>query len=189
VATSAALPPPTGLVREDEVQATPRPRARPRQSLSHPLSLCRLMRDATSPASCPPPPSATVHRLRSGRSTLCMRTAPALVAADERSSPERCVYSRSLPVRPTAAPFGFSGPSSSKEADYLENESQNLESATLRRDRSPPYSITSSARPRIDSGTVRPSWLAVFRLTTSSNVTGCITGRSAGFWPSRILPA
>jgi hypothetical protein len=61
--------------------------------------------------------------------------------------------------------------------------------AILRRDGSPPHSITSSARPRIDSGRVRPSWLAVFRLTTSSNVTGCITGRSAGVWPSRILPA
>src|SRR5206468_4035194 len=51
------------------------------------------------------------------------------------------------------------------------------------------HSMTSSARARIDSGTVRPSALAVLRLTTSSNVVGCWTGRSAGFSPLRILPA
>src|ERR1700730_10144615 len=51
------------------------------------------------------------------------------------------------------------------------------------------YSITSSARARIDGGTVSPSAWAVLRLTTSSNVVGCCTGRSAGFTPFRILPA
>src|SRR5271169_4111270 len=51
------------------------------------------------------------------------------------------------------------------------------------------YSITSSARARIDGGTVKPSALAVLRLTTSSKVVGCWTGRSAGFSPLRILPA
>jgi hypothetical protein len=35
------------------------------------------------------------------------------------------------------------------------------------------HSITSSARARIVWGTVRPSALAVFRLTTSSNFVGC----------------
>src|SRR5438132_5786186 len=35
------------------------------------------------------------------------------------------------------------------------------------------HSMTSSARARIDGGTVRPSALAVLRLTTSSNVVGC----------------
>ena len=35
------------------------------------------------------------------------------------------------------------------------------------------HSMTSSARARIDGGTVRPSALAVFRLTTSSNFVGC----------------
>src|SRR5262244_667339 len=49
------------------------------------------------------------------------------------------------------------------------------------------YSMTSSARARIDGGIVRPSALAVFRLTTSSNVVGCWTGRSAGLAPFRIL--
>src|ERR1700720_4753021 len=42
------------------------------------------------------------------------------------------------------------------------------------------HSITSSARTRIDCGTVRPSALAVFMLTTSSNVVGCTIGRAAG---------
>src|SRR5215469_16528120 len=50
------------------------------------------------------------------------------------------------------------------------------------------YSMTSSARARIDGGTVRPSALAVFKLSTSSNVVGCWTGRSAGLAPLRIFP-
>jgi hypothetical protein len=51
------------------------------------------------------------------------------------------------------------------------------------------HSITSSARARIAGGTVRPSALAVLRLTTSLKVVGCWTGRSAGFSPFRIFPA
>src|SRR4029077_6604084 len=53
----------------------------------------------------------------------------------------------------------------------------------------PFHSITSSARARIDGGTVMPSALAVLRLTTSSNVVGCCTGRSAGSGPLGILSA
>ena len=53
----------------------------------------------------------------------------------------------------------------------------------------PPHSITASARPRIDWGTVRPSAFAVLGLMTSFNVVGCCTGRSAGLAPFRILPA
>src|SRR5262249_52477556 len=49
------------------------------------------------------------------------------------------------------------------------------------------HSMTSSARARIDGGTVRPSNCAVLRLTTSSNRVGCSTGRSAGFVPFKIL--
>ena len=48
------------------------------------------------------------------------------------------------------------------------------------------YSITSSARRRIDSGTVRPIALAVLRFRTNWNLTGCCTGRSAGFAPLRM---
>src|SRR4029453_1385482 len=43
------------------------------------------------------------------------------------------------------------------------------------------YSITSSARPISVFGTVRPSALAVLRLTMNSTLVDCWTGRSAGF--------
>src|SRR5262249_47966446 len=42
------------------------------------------------------------------------------------------------------------------------------------------HSITSSARARSVGGTSMPSALAVLRLTTSSNLGGACTGRSAG---------
>src|SRR5262249_40272061 len=42
------------------------------------------------------------------------------------------------------------------------------------------HSITSSARASSVSGTTRPSALAVVRLTTSSNLVGCSTGRRFG---------
>ena len=50
------------------------------------------------------------------------------------------------------------------------------------------YSITSSALATIDGGMARPSALAVLRLMTNSNVVGCMTGRSVGLAPLRILP-
>jgi transposase InsO family protein len=49
------------------------------------------------------------------------------------------------------------------------------------------YSLTRSARIRMDWGTVRPSAFAVFRLTASSNVVGCSIGSSPGLAPRRIL--
>ena len=51
------------------------------------------------------------------------------------------------------------------------------------------YSITSSARPSIGSGMVRPSALAVLRLMISSTFVDCTTGSSAGLSPLRTLPA
>jgi hypothetical protein len=45
------------------------------------------------------------------------------------------------------------------------------------------YSIASSARCRIDCGTVRLSALAVLRLMISEYFVGCWTGRSAGWRP------
>jgi hypothetical protein len=48
------------------------------------------------------------------------------------------------------------------------------------------YSITSSARTRIDGGTARPSALAVLRFTIISNFVGNCTGRSPGFSPRRM---
>ena len=50
------------------------------------------------------------------------------------------------------------------------------------------YSMTSSAIAISDGGTSRPSALAVLRLSTSSNLVDCTTGRSAGFSPLRIRP-
>src|SRR5215469_8457011 len=49
------------------------------------------------------------------------------------------------------------------------------------------HSITSSARASSVGGTSKPKALAVFRLTTNSNLVPCCTGRSAGFAPLRIL--
>src|SRR5262249_17332109 len=51
----------------------------------------------------------------------------------------------------------------------------------------PSHSMASSARSsRIDWGTVRPSALAVLRLTTISIFVGSCTGRSPGFAPRRM---
>ena len=44
----------------------------------------------------------------------------------------------------------------------------------------PPHSMTSSARARIDYGTVRPNALAVLRLITRSNVVGCCDRQIGG---------
>jgi hypothetical protein len=51
------------------------------------------------------------------------------------------------------------------------------------------YSITSSAVICMISGTVRPSFSAVLRLITNSNLVDCMTGRSPGLSPLRIRPA
>ena len=48
------------------------------------------------------------------------------------------------------------------------------------------YSITSSARASMISGMVIPIALAVFRLTTSSNLVGRSIGRSLGLAPPRM---
>src|SRR5262245_29114671 len=52
----------------------------------------------------------------------------------------------------------------------------------------PDHSMTSSARANSFVGTSRPSVLAVLRLITSSSLTDCWTGRSAGFSPFKIRP-
>src|SRR5262249_34669795 len=49
------------------------------------------------------------------------------------------------------------------------------------------HSITSSARSRIEVGSVMPSALAVLRFTTSSKFEACSTGKSEGFAPRRIF--
>src|SRR5207237_7947332 len=67
--------------------------------------------------------------------------------------------------------------------DHSRHESEMTRSA---RTGHPPYSITSSANNRSDSGMVRPSPLAVFKFTTTLNFVGNWTGRSAGFAPRRM---
>src|SRR5262245_17897080 len=49
------------------------------------------------------------------------------------------------------------------------------------------YSITSSARSRIDVGTDTPIALEVFRSRANSKLVDCSTGKSDGFAPLRIL--
>ena len=51
------------------------------------------------------------------------------------------------------------------------------------------YSMTWSARSRTDCGIVRPSALAVLRLTTNLNFVGCSMGISEGLAPLKILSA
>jgi hypothetical protein len=51
-----------------------------------------------------------------------------------------------------------------------------------------PYSITPSARASSDAGKERPSALAVFKLTISSNLVGSTTGKSLSFSPLRMRP-
>jgi hypothetical protein len=51
------------------------------------------------------------------------------------------------------------------------------------------YSITSSARCSNDSGIVKPSAFAVFRLIASSNLVGCSTGMAATLVRRRSLAA
>src|SRR5262245_20423780 len=50
------------------------------------------------------------------------------------------------------------------------------------------YSITSSAKASSFGGISSPKAFAALRLTTNSNLVGCITGRSAGMMPPTILP-
>src|SRR5262249_39216026 len=58
--------------------------------------------------------------------------------------------------------------------------------AEQRDERAPFHSITSSASCCSCNGTSRPTALAVLMLTTSSNLVGACTGRSAGFSPLRM---
>jgi hypothetical protein len=50
------------------------------------------------------------------------------------------------------------------------------------------YSITWSARSKIDCGAVRPNALAVLRLMINLISVDCCTGKSAGFSPLRMRP-
>src|SRR5262245_59772724 len=65
---------------------------------------------------------------------------------------------------------------------------RNCRSADERDELAPPHSITSSAVASSDCGTVRPSIVAVWALTTSSNLLDCTTGKSPGLAPWRRRP-
>jgi hypothetical protein len=60
--------------------------------------------------------------------------------------------------------------------------------AEKRDERATIHSITSSARASSVGGMSRPNALLVWRLMTNSNLLDCMTGRSAGLAPLRILP-
>ena len=57
-----------------------------------------------------------------------------------------------------------------------------------RNELAPSHSITSSARPSSEIGTLRPSAFAVLRLRNISTFVACCTGRSEGFSPLRMRP-
>ena len=69
--------------------------------------------------------------------------------------------------------------------DFCNNICQKLTYAVQQRKF---YSITSSATSRTDVGSSRPSDPATLRLTMSSTLVGCWTGKSVGFAPLRIWP-
>src|SRR6266487_3332080 len=88
----------------------------------------------------------------------------------------------------TQDPTGLSRPLPAGQVDATNGSNAPFRSVSLLDNgRSQTHSITSSARSSSDFGIVRPSDLAVFRLTTSSHFVGCATGRSTGFNPLRIL--
>src|SRR6516162_9699031 len=66
---------------------------------------------------------------------------------------------------------------------------RNRRAAEHRDEVAPFHSITSSAIASSDGGTLKRSARAVLRLITSSNLVGCITGKSAGLAPLRIRAA
>src|SRR5262249_28072102 len=93
-----------------------------------------------------------------------------MLRADERSTPQEANYGHSGLLRPRSH-----WPRCGRTAE------QSNELAA-------PHSITSSAATWRVSGIVSPSALAVLRFIMSSNLVGCMTGKSAGFSPLRIRP-
>src|SRR5262249_32943800 len=69
----------------------------------------------------------------------------------------------------------------------IHTKKQGSRAAEKRYELAAPHSITSSARAISIGGSSRPSALAVRRLTRSSSLVGCSTGRSPGEAPLKIL--
>src|SRR5262249_52057905 len=82
-------------------------------------------------------------------------------------------HERALPPAHLCKCVGFSIHASERKVMRLPSERASL------------HSITSSARSENAGGMLNPSAFAVLRLTTSSNLVGACTGRSAGFAPRR----
>src|SRR5262249_20557291 len=89
----------------------------------------------------------------------------------------------------------IAGRNSAEESDYrrrrllcVRRERPGRRAAEKRDELAAFHSITSSVRASSVAGTSRPSAFAVPMLMTSSNVVGCMTARSAGLVPLRILP-
>src|SRR3977135_2175923 len=108
--------------------------------------------------------------------------------------------SRQIPIASDARPFhtsrgflhwrfAYAGPHRARRTPFLGPAAPKLHNKRLvRRSNYKLYSITLSARASSVAGTSMPSVVAVFRLITSSNLTGLVTGRSAGFSPFRTRP-
>src|SRR5262249_55388093 len=83
-------------------------------------------------------------------------------------------------------PFIVARPVVSLLRRSVHTKKQGSRAANQRDELAPPHSITSSARASRVGGMVRPSVLAVLRLTANSNLVGCCTGSSLGFSPRRM---
>src|SRR5262249_46556806 len=125
--------------------------------------------------------------VRSGKANIDLDIAPLLPAQPMQFLPER----RYLSLRSRIA-LGISH----QHADAPHplallracRERPRRRAAKQRDEVAPPdHSITSSASASNFAGISIPRAFAVLRLTTSSNLVGCCTGKSAGFVPLRIL--
>src|SRR5262245_27986409 len=94
---------------------------------------------------------------------------------NQADSPPRVTLGRVLAV----AGRCLLEPREAAEKRTFSNRRYVPKAAVSNRSKSAAYSITSSARERIEVGRSRPSALAVFRLITSSYLVGACTGRSA----------
>jgi hypothetical protein len=106
-----------------------------------------------------------------------------------------CPVARARCLRPRAAvplwcsaapPISTSRARRSREATHRITRGKHPWQANHAEDR---YLISSSAIPTSLGGMVRPSALAVLRLTTNSSLVALSTGRSPGFLPLRMRPA
>ena len=114
---------------------------------------------------------------------------PRSLAAQAPNSPRPSTASAEIPIATDAQPhhvsrgfllwrFAYAGPSCPPPPLPWGRHPQTFTGTEVRA-----YSITSSAATSSPGGTVRPSALAVLRLTTRRNRVGCSKGRSAGFSP------